>query len=146
MASEFRYRHRIEFAETDMAGIVHFSNYFRLMERTEHEFLRSLGLSVHADIDGRLVSWPRARAECSYEAPLTFEDEVEVLLRVRGKTRKSITYEFQFFGPHSRRVARGSITVVCATIDPQTRRMTSIPIPDAIGEKIETAPAEAEDP
>ena len=47
MPYEFRCRQRVEFADTDMAGIVHFSNFFRYMERAEHEFLRSLGLSVH---------------------------------------------------------------------------------------------------
>lgn len=145
MASQYCYRHRVQFAETDMAGIVHFSNYFRLMERAEHEFLRSLGISVHAELDGRLVSWPRVHAECSYEAPLAFEDEVEIQLRVREKARKSITFEFRFLGPGSRRVARGSITVVCVAIDPETKKMTSIPIPDAIGDRIEIVPPEAED-
>ena len=70
MTFEFTTKRRIHFAETDLAGIVHFSNYFRYMEVAEHEFLRSLGISVHAEIDGRLVGWPRVRAECSYRAPL----------------------------------------------------------------------------
>jgi phenylacetate-CoA ligase len=62
MPSEYHTKRRVEFAETDMAGIVHFANFFRYMETTEHEFLRSLGLSVHATIDGRTISWPRIRA------------------------------------------------------------------------------------
>ena len=37
---------RVEFCDTDMAGIVHFANFFRWMESAEVEFLRSLGLSV----------------------------------------------------------------------------------------------------
>ena len=40
---EFKLTRRIEFAETDMAGIVHFANFFRMMEATEHAFFRSLG-------------------------------------------------------------------------------------------------------
>jgi acyl-CoA thioester hydrolase len=32
MAFEFKLTRRVEFAETDMAGIVHFSNFFRYME------------------------------------------------------------------------------------------------------------------
>ena len=48
MAYEYKMTRRIEFAETDMAGIVHFSNFFRMMEATEHAFFRSLGLSIHA--------------------------------------------------------------------------------------------------
>ena len=51
MAHEYRYRRRVEFSETDLAGIVHFSNYFRYMEAAEHEFFRSLGLSIHLERD-----------------------------------------------------------------------------------------------
>ena len=52
MAFEFKLTHRVAFAETDMAGIVHFSNFFRYMENTEHAFYRSLGWSViMSDLD-----------------------------------------------------------------------------------------------
>ncbi|NUQ61424.1 MAG: acyl-CoA thioesterase [Pirellulales bacterium] len=140
MACEFRWQHRVEFAETDMAGIVHFSNYFRYMEMAEHAFLRSLGLSVHADNGGRAVSWPRVRAECSFQSPLTFEDVVEVRLLVREKTSRTITYEFQLAKDGGGPVARGSTTVVCVSIEPQSKRMKALPIPSWIDEKIEVAP------
>lgn len=141
MAFEFRTKRRVEFAETDMAGIMHFSNFFRYMETAEHEFFRSLGLSVHNCSDGRCISWPRVDAQCSYEAPLAFDDEVEVHVLVRAKKRVSITYEFRFFKPgRVRPVARGSITAVCALVDGQTGRMAAIPIPDEISDKIQVAP------
>jgi YbgC/YbaW family acyl-CoA thioester hydrolase len=141
MAYEFRTKRRIEFAETDMAGIVHFSNYFRYMEETEHEFFRSLGLSVHMEIDGKEVSWPRVRAECAYSGPLTFEEYVEIHLLVRKKTKKSITYDFEFSKPGGPVVARGSVTTLCVTMDPSTNQMNSIPIPKVIDEKIEPVPS-----
>ena len=47
MPYEFKLTRRIEFAETDMAGIVHFANFYRMMEVTEHAFFRSLGFSLH---------------------------------------------------------------------------------------------------
>ena len=46
MPYEQRIRRRVEFSETDMAGIVHYSNFFRYMEAAEHEFFRALGFSV----------------------------------------------------------------------------------------------------
>jgi acyl-CoA thioester hydrolase len=45
--------HRVEFFETDLAGIVHFANYYRFMEQAEHAFFRALGLKIH---DKRLAS------------------------------------------------------------------------------------------
>ena len=126
-----------------MAGIVHFSNYFRYMEAAEHAFLRSLGILVHRVEAGRAVSWPRVHAECSYEAPLRFEDDVEVRVLVRNKRRSTITYEFHLFNSGSReRVARGSVTVVCVEIDPANGKMSAIAIPESIDRLIELAPPE----
>src|SRR6476646_10210128 len=96
MAHEFCLRRRVEFSETDMAGIVHYSNFFRYMESAEHAFFRSLGFSVVTrDVDSPL-GWPRVHASCDYESPLKFEDEVEIHLLVKEKKSKSLSYEFRF--------------------------------------------------
>jgi YbgC/YbaW family acyl-CoA thioester hydrolase len=118
MASEFRARRRIEFYETDMAGIVHFSNYFRFMEATEHAFFRSLDLALHADSEGRMSGWARVDARCAYEAPLHYMEEVEIHLAVSAKSASSLAYEFAFrrVGPDGELegdvLARGALTVV----------------------------------
>jgi len=142
MPYEFHCPQRVEFADTDMAGIVHFANFFRYMERAEHEFLRALGLCVHAVDGDDLVSWPRVKAECEYRLPLSFEDEVDVHLLVREKRSKSVTYEFRFYRKGDEDPAAvGSITAVCVSIDRATGRMTPIAIPASIDGLIEVAPA-----
>ena len=78
MPHEFKLTRRIEFADTDMAGIVHFANFFRMMEATEHAFFRSLGLTIHGHEAGTTTGWPRVSATCDYRAPLRFEEEVEI--------------------------------------------------------------------
>ncbi len=143
MTFEYRTRRRVEFAETDMAGIAHFSNFFRYMEMAEHEFFRHLGLSVHAEVEGRTVSWPRVRAECEYHAPVRFEEEVQIHLVVRKKGKKSLTYEFRFVKDDGTLAARGSMTTVCTEVDPATGKMRSIAIPEVVARRIEAAPAEA---
>jgi len=72
MAHTFRDRRRIEFYETDMAGIVHFSNFFRFMEATEHAFFRSLGLALHRDDGAHMSGWARVDARCTYRLPLRY--------------------------------------------------------------------------
>lgn len=141
MPYEFKVTHRVEFADTDMAGIMHFANFFRLMEVTEHAFFRSLGFSIRMEVEGQVFSWPRVRAVCEYKHPLRFEDEVEVHLQVRDKKKRSLTYEFVFrkLNPVLE-VARGSITAVCVTVDEQTGKMKAVPIPEAIASRIEVAP------
>lgn len=140
---EFKMTHRVEFADTDMAGIMHFANFFRLMEVTEHAFFRSLGFSVRMEEAGRVFGWPRVRAACEYKHPLRFEDELEVHLLVREKKERLLAYEFVFrkLNPVLE-VARGSITAVCATVDERTGKMKAVPIPEAIASRIEVAPSE----
>ncbi len=143
MLCEFKVTRRVEFSETDMAGIMHFSNFFKFMETAEHAFFRSLGYSIHTVLpDGMEVGWPRVRAECSYSAPVRFEDEVEIHLLVQNISRKSITYDFIFRrlnGEEDQEVARGALTVVCVAHN-GAGKMQAIPIPAAIAEKIKTAP------
>src|SRR5579862_908704 len=96
MPCEFKHTRRVEFSDTDMAGIMHFSNFFRFMEAAETAFLRSLGLSVVLSRSGVDVCLPRVHAECDYSAPLHFEDEVLIHLLVEKKGERTLTYQFRF--------------------------------------------------
>ncbi len=79
MASSFRMSRRVEFCETDMAGIVHFSNFYKWMEQIEHAFFRSLGLSIVSHLeDGSTIGWPRVSAQCRFESPAHYEDILDV--------------------------------------------------------------------
>ena len=62
MPYEFKAVRRVEFSETDMAGIVHFSNFFRMMEATEHAFFRSLGFTIQGHENGAASIRSRADA------------------------------------------------------------------------------------
>ncbi len=144
MAHEFKMKRRVEFAETDMAGILHFSNYFRFMEATEHAFFRSLGLCVHAHDPDGVWGWARGQAECSYRAPLCYEDIVEIQLLVREKKSRSIRYEF-VFRKDGDEVARGALTAVCvARREAQHENrpaIQAIEMPDEVDALIAVAPA-----
>jgi YbgC/YbaW family acyl-CoA thioester hydrolase len=141
MPYEFKLTRRIEFAETDMAGIVHFSNFFRMMEVTEHAFFRSLGFSIHGHDAGTTTGWPRVSATCDFRAPLRFEEEVEIHLLVAEMRTRSIRYAFIFRkAADGIEVARGEVTSVCATVEKSTGKLSAVPIPDAIRNAIQPAP------
>ncbi|HMP83265.1 MAG TPA: thioesterase family protein [Verrucomicrobiota bacterium] len=144
MAHEFKIVRRVEFSETDMAGIVHYSNFFRYMESAEHAFFRSLGFSVVTKQVDPPVGWPRVRAECDFKAPLHFEDEVEVHLLVSEKRSKSLSFVFRLRKLNATppvEVARGAIIVVCVTH--KDGKMSAATIPKEIADKIEVAPKES---
>jgi YbgC/YbaW family acyl-CoA thioester hydrolase len=147
VACEFKLTRQVEFSETDMAGILHFSNFFRYMEAAEHAFFRSLGTSIHAA--GNDLGWPRVHVECDFKHPLRFEDVVEIRLFVREKKKKSLVYTFVFRKLNeqpAREVARGTLAVACVKHAKRGGKMKGVPIPKAIADKIEIAPRELRDP
>ena len=133
MPTEFTLRRRIEFAETDMAGIVHFSNYFRWMEEVEHAYFRSVGLSVVMQHEGREIGWPRVAVSCEYFGPAKFEDELDLKLRVVRIGEKSFSYEVDF-SLDGKRIALGKSTSVCCIYE--NGGIKSIAIPKAFREKL----------
>jgi len=134
MPGEFTMTRRVQFAETDLAGVLHFSNYYRYMEELEHAFWRSLGESVvFGDGDGT-VSWPRVATSCEYAAPVHFEDELELSLVLTKIGSKSVTYEIAF-RRGSDRIAVGEMTAVCCMMS--GGRFASSAIPDGIRAKLE---------
>src|SRR6266496_4625646 len=96
MAYEFKIVRRVEFSDTDMAGIVYYANFFRYMEAAETAFFRSLGFSLMTRQVEPPVGWPRVHAECDYAQPLYFEDEFEVHLLVAEKRARVLAYAFRF--------------------------------------------------
>ncbi len=110
-------RRRVEWADTDMAGIVHFSRFFVFMETAEHEMRRVLGFALEGD---PALGWPRVSASCEYRRPLRFGDEVEVGVRVVERGRSSLTFGF-VFRRGGEVVAEGRMTCVCCRLEPELR-------------------------
>ncbi len=134
MSAAFRTTRRVEFADTDMAGIVHFANFFRYMEAAEHEFLRSRGLSVAMDWEGERIGFPRVGASCDFHSPVRFEDVVDIEVELAHVGTKSLTFACTF--RHERRlVARGQISTVCCLLRPG-ESLQSIEIPPGIRERL----------
>ncbi|HEY0783279.1 MAG TPA: thioesterase family protein [Thermoanaerobaculia bacterium] len=138
----FTTHRKVEFSDTDMAGIAHFSRFFAFMENAEMEFLNSLGVGFVAqylDLDGRRVGWPRVAASCEYLAPVRFGEELLVQLHVVRKGTKSLTYRFEI-EVAGKLVATGTLTTVCCILKIDGT-LESIPIPEKIAAVIQEAPA-----
>ncbi len=130
----FSIRRMVSFAETDMAGVMHFSNYFRLMEEVEHAFWRSINESVVRIEHDQTISWPRVSTHCDFSSPARFEDEIRLELRVARLGQKSITFEVDFYRDLEQ-LARGRMTAVCCHM--QHGRFDTTEIPGALRAKLE---------
>jgi len=134
MDKEFTVSRRVQFCETDLAGVLHFSNYYRLMEEAECAFWRAQGLSVIGSDGEKAISWPRVSSNCEYYAPARFEDELEIALTVVEVSTRSVTYQAEF-RCRGRRIAAGRVTgVCCVTVG---NSFEPVAIPARLREKLE---------
>ena len=127
-----RLRRHVHFHETDGAGIVHFSWYFRYAEEAEQALWRHLGLRLAPD--EHAIMFPRVAATFDYHFPLRFDDEFDIEIGVAALTEKTIRYAVQV-SIADRAVAKGGMTVACATQSPG-QAMRAVPIPAHIREML----------
>jgi YbgC/YbaW family acyl-CoA thioester hydrolase len=135
----FRTSKRVEFGDTDAAGLVHFSNFFRYMEAAECDFLRSRGLSVKLEWDGEHIGFPRVSATCDYVSPARFDDVLDVAVSIDRLGAKSVTYAFEFT-LRGAVVARGKVTSVCCRVSPD-HRLEAVAIPPTYRARLEAGGA-----
>jgi YbgC/YbaW family acyl-CoA thioester hydrolase len=125
MPRAFTYRRRVQFAETDAAGIVHFAMFYRYMEEAEHAMWRDAGLSIEPP--GAAVGWPRVAASFTFHRPLRFEDEFDVRIAVAAVKSRTIEYTCTI-ARGGETVATGAMTIACVRKTPgEPMRSTEVP-------------------
>ena len=122
------YKRRVEFAETDAAGMAHFSVFFRYMEEAEHAVWRAAGLDIYERHEEQ--SWPRVSARFDFKAPLRFQDEFEVRTEIGAVTRSTIQWAHVLMRGDAV-IGNGTVTAVCVKKSPDGT-MKSAPIPEEI--------------
>jgi YbgC/YbaW family acyl-CoA thioester hydrolase len=136
---------RIEFSETDMAGLVHFSNFFKYMETAERDFFEAAGVDLIRTQPGELVGWPRARAECKFSAPLRFGDTIDIHLAVKSVKDRAIDYQFRIFRRNKdgsrTQAGKGHMTTILAKLD-EGGELHSAELSEDLRKRICEAPAE----
>ena len=145
--AQFETTRRVEFCDTDMAGIAHFANFCRWMEQAEHDYFRSLDLPVMTapqDEGGSrvVVGWPRVSVQCSYESPAYRDDILQIGLDVERIGYKSLTFRISFHVDRDGarvRLARGKMKTACCKCRPDGS-LESVPIPEHYLELFEEAP------
>ena len=146
MAYEHTSTYKIAFSETDMAGLVHFSNFFKYMEIAERDFFELVGVDLIKTNPDELLGWPRGRAECKFSAPIRFGDTIDIHLAVKAVKDRAIEYQFRIFRRNddgSRiQAAKGHMTTILAQLT-ANGALQSVELPAHVRQNITQAPAEA---
>lgn len=85
------YERKITFAETDAAGVAHFSKLAVLVEEAIHSHFQQRGIAV---IDP-MTAWPIVSLHIDYKSPLRFGDKARIHLNLEKAGTASLTWTFE---------------------------------------------------
>lgn len=128
----FKQSFRVHWVDTDIAGVMHFTNFFRYFEACEEEFYRSISLPFTMIRDRYGVMMPRVEAHCEYRAACRFDDVIEVTMKVREVAEKTITYDFSVtLQANGKLAAQGYVK--CIAVNSNWK---AVPLPAAVAMRI----------
>ena len=122
--SEYRYKRRVQFADTDLAGVVHFSWIARYMEEAEHALWREAGLSIVPPESP--LGFPRVAVSIDFKAPLYFEEEFEVHVKLTAISKRTLAYAHTITRGNTV-IATGTMTAACVLKSSRPLRAVEIP-------------------
>jgi acyl-CoA thioester hydrolase len=120
----FVHRQRVRFGETDMQGVVYYANYLLFAEVGRVAYLRALGIKYGRDLIDRGVDFTIGEASVRYQAPLRFDDEYDIRVRVGEIRGSSWAFEYVFDRTDGLRCAEARTIQVM--LDLATKRPTRI--------------------
>ncbi len=141
MKFPFKIIQKVQFSETDMAGIVHFSNYLKYMEAAESELFSKLKIPLIENNSDFIIGWPRVNVSCDFQSYLKFNDFVEISLLIEEVSQKSIKYQFEFNKIEENLlsiVGNGKMVIVYSIYDHKLKKLTATKIPEEIITKLKT--------
>ncbi len=113
--SMHEYSRRVEFSDTDAAGVVHFSRLLCFVEEAEHDWMRTLSLDPFPPGEG----WPRVGVEVRYLAPARFQDILRIELSGLISRPHGLGYDFSMTRQSDGvAICRGTMRVAHVAISP----------------------------
>ena len=107
-----KYIHKVNYYETDKMGITHHSNYIRWMEEARIYFLEQIGFGYFKLEQDGIIS-PVIGIECEYKIPTTFNDEVEIDVRIKEFKGVRLVIEYNMTNKETEELVMKGISKHC---------------------------------
>lgn len=130
----FRVSERVRWEDVDLAGIVRYSAYTRMLDVAEQELWRAAGTSA-LDVVERYGLWlPRRALQIEYHAPARFDDLLELRAGIFAIGKSSLTLLVDAWSADG---PTHHVTIRVVLVAVQAEHMTPQPIPEEIRALIE---------
>lgn len=120
---------RVRYSEIDGQAVVYNAHYLTFFDTAIFEYYRAIGYDQFRESRELLEDWHVVRALVEFKAPLTYDLEFEVGVRVARLGTSSITYALAIF-PQGGEALLSTGEVVQVYTDQRTHR--PIPMPERV--------------
>ncbi|ARK29904.1 acyl-CoA thioesterase [Halalkalibacter krulwichiae] len=128
------YQFKVNFGDTDAAGIVFYPNYYRWMDQATHHFFTTLGFPTSTLIRDEKVGTPIIESKCNFKFPLFFDDEVTIESTMTEMKEKVFTIEHVFLKDGNKIAGGYEVRAWC---DISGERPKAIAIPNEVRDAVE---------
>ena len=131
MTSDFNWKVRVYYEDTDTGGVVFYANYLKYFERARTEWLRAAGIGQQSLAMSHRVMFVVKSTAVDYHAPAKLDDELKLTVVVEKLGRASVQFlqeAWRVDGERMQLLTSGRIKVGC--VDTDTFRPS--PIPDEV--------------
>jgi acyl-CoA thioester hydrolase len=128
MREEFWFHHpfRVRYSEVDAQAVVFNAHYLTYFDTSITEYFRALGYDYLGEVTRTGNDFHIVRSVVEYKAPIRFDEEIDVCVRVANIGRSSITLALAIFAKGGEDLrATGEVVWVC--IDRKTHRSVAVP-------------------
>ena len=89
MTKEFKYEIKIYYEDTDVGGVVYYSNYLNFLERARTEMIETVGLSNKKLLEENKTLIIVKSCNIEYESPAKLEDKITVYSSIESFSKAS---------------------------------------------------------
>jgi acyl-CoA thioester hydrolase len=113
---------RVNYEDTDLAGIVYYANYLKFIERARTEWVRGMGVDQVALRAEQGLVFAVRRVEADYLKPARFDDQLLVQTTVSARSGARIILDQSVWRGDTQLFA-AKVTLVCLTLDGHAARL-----------------------
>lgn len=114
---------RVRYAETDMMGIVHHSNYLIYLEAGRIDFTHQINMP-YVDLETNGYSLAVTEIEIRYHAPARFDQSITVKTWVEGLRSRLITFGYEVVDTETQQILVTARTrLICVDHQNQVKRI-----------------------
>ena len=130
---KFSFPFRVRYSEVDGQKIVFNAHYLTYFDTAITEYFRALAYDYMGQVDRIGEDFHTVKTLVEYRKPISFDQEIDVLVRTSRMGRSSLTFDLQIY-PKGVDDMLASGEVVWVNTDQRTHR--SVPVPAELVERL----------